>query len=269
MILTAASLALLVQTHQPPGPAPETEEGRAAACQAAIARSPEAALAEANRWRAAGGGLHARQCIGLAYVQLEQWTLAATTFEQAAQEAQRANDARTADFWVQSGNAWLAGGDSDRAIGAFDAALGSEHLSPELRGEVRLDRARALVAQNNLPAAREDLDRALDLVQADPMAWYLSAALARRQGDLARARTDIARARQLARDNPDILLLAGTIAGQAGDMAEAERIYRQVAQSAPNTDAGRAAQQSLATLREIEVAAPTSPSTPPPPAPPR
>jgi tetratricopeptide (TPR) repeat protein len=267
MILAAASLALLAQAQQPPSPAPETDEGRAARCQASIARSPEAALAEANRWRAAGGGLHARQCIGLAYVQLGQWTSAASTFEQAAQEAERAGEARGVDFWVQSGNAWLAGGDAARAITAFDNALAGQQLSPALRGEVRLDRARALVAQNNLAAAREDLDRALALVEADPMAWYLSAALARQQGDLARARTDIARARQLARDNPDIALLAGTIAGQAGDMAEAERIYRQVAEAAPNTDAGRAAQRSLATIREIEVAAPTSPPAPPPPAP--
>jgi hypothetical protein len=63
------------------------------------------------------------------------------------------------------------------------------------------------------------------------------------------------------------LLLAGTIAGQAGDMAEAERIYRQVAQAAPNSEAGRAAQQSLATIPQTEAAAPTSLSTPPPPAP--
>jgi len=266
MILAAASLALFVQAQQPPGPAPETEEGRAAQCQAAVRRSPQEALATANRWRAAGGGLHARQCIGLAYVELAQWTSAATTFEQAAQEADRGADPRAVDFWVQAGNAWLAGGDGDRAIAALDTALASQQLTPELCGEARLDRARALVAQDKLPAAREDLDRALDLVAGDPMAWYLSAALARRQGDYARARADIARARQLAGDNPDIMLLAGTIAGQAGDMAEAERIYRLVADGAPETDAGRAARQALAATGDAQVAAPTSPPAPPPPA---
>jgi tetratricopeptide (TPR) repeat protein len=267
-MILALSLALAAQIVQPPGPLPETEEGRAAQCQASVRQNAQAALGIANRWQAAGGGLHARQCVGLAYVALEQWSSAATVLEQAAQEAERLRDARLPDFWVQAGNAWLAGAEPARAIAAFDRALAAQgSMTPQMRGEVRLDRARALVAQNQLSGARADLNQALELVPEDPMAWYLSAALARRQGDLARARTDISRARELARDNPDILLLAGTIAGQAGDMAEAERIYRQVAQSAPNSDAGRAAQASLGTARNVEVAAPAASPTPPPPAP--
>ncbi len=264
-LLAASSLAG-AQPVGPPAPLPETEEGRAAQCQIAARRNPQAALANANRWRAAGGGLHARQCIGLAHVELGQWREAATTFEQAAQEADRNREDRAVDFWVQAGNAWLAGGDPARAIVALDAGLKSQHLTPELRGEARLDRARALVALGRPAEARPDLDAALQLVPADPMAWYLSAELARRQNDLARARTDIARARAIVRDNPEVLLLAGTIAGQAGDMAEAERLYRQVATRAPDTEAGRAARESLGALLQNEAATPASPPTPPPPA---
>lgn len=266
MISLAAALAFAVaiQAVQPPAPAPETEEGRAAACQASVRTSPQQALATANRWQAASGGLLARQCQGLAYVALEQWATAATIYEQAAQEAVRLNDARAPEFWAQAGNAWLAAAQVSRALGAFDAALGYQTMTPALRGEVHLDRARARVEQNELAAARTDLDQALQLAAADPMAWYLSAALARRQNELARARTDIARARTLAADNPDILLLAGTIAGQAGDMAEAERLYRQVAERAPNTDAGRTAAAALATVREVEVPAPAAGVVPPP-----
>ena len=146
---------------------------------------------------------------------------------------------------------------------AFDAALATPNLTDALRGEVHLDRARARVAQDDVAAARAEIDRALQLVPADPFAWYLSAALARRQNDLARAGTDIARARQLAPDNPDVLLLAGTLAGLAGNMAEAERLYRQVAEGAPDSDAGRAARDSLATLREVEVPAPAAPAPAP------
>jgi Flp pilus assembly protein TadD len=97
------------------------------------------------------------------------------------------------------------------------------------------------------------------------MAWYLSAELARRQKDLPRARADINRALEIARENPEALLLAGTIAGQAGDMAEAERLYRQVAERAPNTDAGRAARASLGMIAQNGAATPP----PPPPAAPQ
>ncbi len=254
MILAALAFAAAAQVT-PPAPVPETEEGRAAACQSMVRRSPQEALRTANRWQSSGGGLLARQCVGLAYSALEQWTNAATIYEQAAQEAQRLNDSRVADFWVQAGNAWLAGGDSSRALLAFDTALANQNLTAELRGEVHLDRARAFVAQNNLGSARENLNTALELVPSDPMAWYLSAALALRQDDIARARTDIARARQMAAHDPDVLLLAGTIAGRAGDMGEAERLYRQVADRFPNTDAGRAAAASLQTAREVETPA--------------
>ena len=203
------------------------------------AAEPQRAVATANAWQRAGGGLLARQCLGLAYVALERWEPAATVYEQAAQDAAAARDPRRADFWVQAGNAWLAGGNSARAVQAFDAALATTSLTDELRGEVHVDRARALAAIGNAAAARADLDRALQLVPSDPFAWYMSAALARRESNLARARTDIARAMQLAPDNPDIVLLAGTIAGLAGNMAEAERLYRRVADGAPDTDAGR------------------------------
>lgn len=262
MILAALALAAAAQVT-PPAPVPETEEGRAAACQATVRRAPQEALSVANRWQAAGGGLLARQCVGLAYAALEQWTNAATIYEQAAQEAQRVNDGRVADFWVQAGNAWLAGGDPARALLAFDTALAAQNLTPELRGEVHLDRARAFVAQNNLGPARDNLNQALELVPRDPMAWYLSAALALRQDDIARARTDIDRARQMAAHDPDVLLLAGTIAGRAGDMGEAERLYRQVADRFPDTDAGRAAAASLQTARDVEVPAPTAPQPAP------
>ncbi|MBX3560756.1 MAG: tetratricopeptide repeat protein [Sphingomonas sp.] len=218
----------------------------------------------ASAWRVEGGGLHARQCLGLAYVALERWAPAATVYEQAAREAEAANDTRLADFHVKAGNAWLAASEPTRAVQALDAALAAPHLSDELRGEVHLDRARALVALGSVAGARTDLDEGLRLVPSDPFAWYLSAALARRQGDAARARTDITRALEMAADHPDIVLLAGTIAGEAGDMTEAERLYRRVAEGAPDSEAGRIARASLDTLREVEVDAPRPAPAPQP-----
>ncbi len=239
-----------------PQPADTSAEARYRSCVEQVGANAEAAVEAASAWRTQGGGLHARQCLGLALVALERWEPAATAFEQAAREAEAGQDPRRADFWVQSGNAWVAAGQPARALQAFDAALLAPSLTNELRGEVHLDRARAMVAMSNPAGARTEIDRALQMVPADPFAWYLSAALARRDNNLARAGADIARARGLAPDNPDILLLAGTLAGLAGNMEEAERIYRRIAEAAPDSDAGRAARESLATVREIEVPAP-------------
>ena len=250
----------------PPAPsAADPAEARYRACTTQIRTDPEGAVAAANVWRGEGGGLAARQCLGLALAALERWAPAATAFEQAAREAEAANDARRADLWVQAGNAWIAAGDGARALAALDAALLTPNLTDELRGEAYLDRARARMALGSATAARGEIDRALQLVPNDPFAWYLSAALHRRENDLAGAGTDIARARSLAPDSPDILLLAGTLAGLAGNMAEAERLYRQVAQAAPDSDAGRQAAASLATLREVEVPAAAPPAPAPPP----
>lgn len=254
-----------------PAPAPATTAPgqralppRYRSCADQVRADPEGAARAANAWLIDGGGLHARQCLGLAYVALERWAPAATVYEQAAAAAATVNDPGRVDFLVQAGNAWLAAAEPTRAILAFDSALATTSLGEGLRGEVHLDRARAMVALNNLTAARQDLDRAVALVPGDAMAWYLSAELARRESNLARAQTDIQRAMSLAGDSPDIILLAGTIAGQRGDTARAEALYRRVAEGAPNTDAGRAALASLATLPRTTTPAPqATPAQPP------
>ena len=266
MTITLLAFAALAQNAVAPVPAPAppdppmsaaaAAEARFVACSAMVRVDAQRAVDTANAWRMEGGGLHARQCLGLAFVAQQRWAEAANVYEEAARDADIVQDDRRADLWVQAGNAWLAGAEPTRAILALDAALATTDLTDELRGEVHIDRARAMAALDNPAGARIDLDRALALVPADPFGWYLSAALARRQGDLVRARSDIARAMELSPDNPDIALLGGTIAGLAGDMAEAERLYRRVAEGAPDTAAGRSARESLATLREVEVDAP-------------
>ena len=247
-----------------------SQQARFQACVAQVRAAAEQAVETANAWRAEGGGFEARQCLGLAYVELGRWRAAATVYEQAAREAEAARDPRRAGIWAQAGNAWLAADEGTQAMRAFDAALASPGLPDPLKGEIHLDRARALVALGNPAGARAEIDAALALVPQDAMAWYLSAGLAARQNDLARAAADIVRARQLAAADPDILLLAGTIAGLRGEGAEAERLYREVATAAPQTDAGRAAAAALATMRDS--APPAQPQPQPqstPPAPPR
>jgi len=271
-VQTAPAMAPAPPAATPPpaaaAPAASPEEVAAQArygeCTALVRSEPQRAVDTANAWRLEGGRIYPRMCLGLAYVALERWAPAATVYEQAAEEAAQLEDSRRSDFLVQAGNAWLAGGEPTKAIADFDSALTTPNLTNELRGEVHVDRARALVVLDNLAGARENLDRATQLVPTDPFAWYMSAALARRENNLPRAQADIARAMQLAPDNADIALLGGTIAGMAGNMAEAERLYRRVAEDSPDSEAGRAARASLETLREIEEPAPPTTGAPAP-----
>lgn len=225
--------------------APLGDEAMLKNCTSLAAGKPEQALSFANDWRIKGGGIAARQCLGLAYAALERWAPAAAVFEQAAQEADAKSDTRRSDLWVQSGNAWIAAGEGTKARKAFDAAIAGGQLTPELKGEVYLDRGRAGVALSELGSARSDIDKGLALVPGDPFAWYLSAALALREGNMARANKDIAKAVELAPDDANVLLQAGTIVGTNGDIAAAKAYYARAAKAAPNSDAGKAALAAL------------------------
>lgn len=228
-------------------------------CTALVKQDATRAAAQANDWLVKGGGQLARQCLGLAYVELGRWAPAATSFEAAAREAEKMQDPGRADFWVQAGNSWLAAGEAAKAQQALDAALATGVLSPQLQGEAWLDRARADVALNDPAAARRDLDKAIGLVPADPMAWYLSSALALRQDDLARAQQDIAKALGLAPEDPDLLVHAGNVAGRSGEQEAAEGFYAKAVAAAPNSPAGQAAKAALATNQAPPAPAPAKP----------
>jgi len=262
MPLTAIALAAALQASAPNSSAatPQSDADRLRACLALVRSAPQQAATEAQAWVTEGGSgrLSARRCLGLAFAVQEQWAAAATVYDQAAQNAEAASDPGRAGFRAQAGNAWLAAGEPQRALQALDAALTTPGLAPAQRGQALLDRARAQVGLGRADRARADIDSALQLIPNDGFAWYLSAALARRSNDPVRAASDIARARTFSPDDPDVLLLAGTIVGQAGNMNEAYTLYRRVVELAPDSDAGRQAAASLATVREIEEAPPAA-----------
>ena len=145
----------------------------------------------------------------------------------------------------KAGNAWLAADDAAKARKAFDAALAADLANPALRGQIHLDRARASVALGDLPGARADIDKGLQLAPSEAFAWYLSSALAQRQDDLARAQADIAKAVELAPEDADILLQAGNVAGLTGDAEAARSLLARAAKAAPDSPAGRAALAAL------------------------
>jgi tetratricopeptide (TPR) repeat protein len=251
VLLAAAAAAATPVPPAPPSQADHSARGQK--CAALAEKNPNAAIDEARAWGTTGGGMAARQCLGIAQSTLEQWPAAATTFEGAAKDAQIAMDPMAVILWMQAGNAALAGDEPARARTAFDRALALPGLSDEMKGEVHLDRARAGVAVNDLPGAKTDLAEATRLVPRDALGWLLSANLARRMKDMPLAFSAIRQAAALSPDDPAVSYEAGNIAAAAGNIDDAKAAWTRAAQMAPNSNAGQAA--ALA-LKGGDVAAP-------------
>lgn len=238
-------IPVLLLAASEPAKAAGIEEQRFIDCAALVESDAEAAIRSAETWRLSGGELNARLCLGLAYAQLKRWPAAQLAFELAAKEAERNRDGRSAGFWVQSGNAALAGGLFLQARNALDSALSSGLLKGADEGEAHLDRARASAALGDFPLARTDIDAALKLIPADPLAWLLSATLARREGNLARAAADIEEAAKRSPDDAAVALEAGNIAILNGAPEAAKRAWQAAVKNAPESPAGKAAADAL------------------------
>lgn len=213
----------------------------AESCAGLAASDPVAAERRASADRSASG----RACLGIALAGQDRFAQAASAFEEAARASELARDGSAARYWSQAGNAWLAGQDAAKARAALDAALAAGTLTGLERGEAVLDRARALVALGAIKAARGDLDLALKDAADDPLAWLLSATLARRTGDLARAKTDIGEALRRSADDAQVQLEAGNIAAASGDEAGAKAAWTEAARLAPDRPAGQSAARAL------------------------
>ena len=227
---------------------PSADQAKFEACAALATTQPITALDQAGAWRVSGGGLLARHCEALAYVAQKRWIPAATAFEAAARDADNRADGRGANLWVQAGNAALAGGDAARAKTGFDAAIVRGQAAGLDLGEIHLDRARARFALNDKKGARDDLDMALKLAPADPLAWLLSATLARQSGDLDRAIADIEEAQKRSPDDAQVALEAGNIAIVSGSEPAARVAWEAAVRAAPDTAAGKSAAAALARL---------------------
>ncbi|MDM7957789.1 tetratricopeptide repeat protein [Blastomonas sp.] len=232
--------------------APVNDEARFDACMDLATDDPATGIVAANEWLMTGGGYFARHCIGYAYAKDGRWSAAADSFVAAARDAERAHDSRAANLWTQAGNAALASGDAVRALGHFDAALAQGVSHGLLLGELHLDRARALVISGQPDEAEVAFAEAHRLVPEDPLAWLLSATLARRQGKLERAQGDIDIAARLAPRDPEVALEAGNIAASAGKYDIARRNWNQAIDIRPDGPVAKTARTHLAQLDDVQ-----------------
>ena len=230
-------------------PVPDKYAAKFQACLDQAIEAPDKAVVFAQQWRIDGGSFYARNCMGFAYARAERWAPAIVSFEQGADEAERNGEmVQSGRLWAQAGNAALAGGDAAKARDDFDATLVRGLPDGVEKGEVHLDRARALVALNDDKGARDSLDIALEQVPQDPLAWLLSATLARRSGELKLAQAHVARAVQLAPDDASVALEEGNIAILTDQEDVARSAWQRAVKLAAQSPAGKAAADNLSRL---------------------
>ncbi|HEX7871505.1 MAG TPA: hypothetical protein VF475_01250 [Sphingobium sp.] len=227
-------------------------------------RDSAAAITRARSWIARSNGPSPQQCLGFAQAQGEHWSDALAAFREGARLA-GPDGGVAARLWAQAGNAALLGGDMAGAVSALDNALAGSALPDGLaRGEAYLDRARAHVALKDETAARADLDNALRFAPQDPLAWLLSATLARRMGNLTLAKQHIGEAITRAPDDASVALEQGVIAALAVDDLAARAAFHRARKLGAGTPVESAATAYLAQLGDtVAPAAPTPADKPP------
>ena len=258
---------------RPPRPAAAQDELNATSawlesCLAQLEEDPARAHAMAQIRRSETKGTDrvlANHCLGTAASELGLWEDARTAFAAAREETPQ-DEARTrARFAALAGNAALASGDADGAVGLLTLAEDDARTakSAPLEAIAATDRARALVGLGRGEEALAALDNATTLAPESPEGWLLKATLLRRLDRLAEAQTAIERAAALAPANADIGLEAGVIAVLGGRDAAARASWQSVIDLAPGSLAAATAKDYLAQIgSSSETAAPEEEAQP-------
>lgn len=194
-----------------------------------------------------GATAPAHVCRALAAQQAGRHAEAAGSFEQAA-AITAPGELEQVRMLAAAGNLWIAAGQPVKAAAALDKALAFNKLDPVQRGLAILDRARAAEAQGDLKTARAKVGEAAKTISEDPYLWFFSAALAVREDDIPAAKSAINRALALAPDSPEVMFEAGHVAKAAGEDAKARDYWSSAAAADPKGPAGRAAREALSLM---------------------
>ena len=231
--------------------APPPQQSALAQCLRQASTDPQGALDTAQRWReAAQTDLEFAQsahCLGLALVRLGRRNEARQAFDLASAEAPQDNLSYGARLAAMAGNAAMAEGDTDAAIGLLDRAGGMALAADdgELAADLRVDLARVLVRVGREEDAALALAEAREADALDAEAWLLSATLSRRLERLFEAQSQIQRASFLSPRDPQVALEAGVIAALSGRADDARSNFETVVRLAPGSPESERAQGYL------------------------
>lgn len=222
-------------------------------CLDAVATDPAVGLARSGQWLESAKGTDkalALRCRGSALAAMGHWDDAGATFLAARDATPTEDGAGRARLAAMAGNASLAKGAPNLALGDFDKARADAQAvgDKQLAGDIQVDRSRALVALSREDEAAMALDEARNASPQNAEAWLLSATLQRRKGNLIEAQAKIEQAALLAPSDAEIGLEAGVIAMLSGREDAARRSWQSVQIIAPGTPAAETAAGYLAQL---------------------
>ncbi len=249
---------------RPPRPAPNEEQVNASSAwlQSCLdqlgedaARAHSLAQIRRNETRGTDRVL-ANHCLGMAATELALWDEARAAFIAARDETPDDDTRARARFAAMAGNAALAGGDAEGALGLLTTAEADARAAgaPPLEAIAATDRARVLVMLGRNDAALTALESASGLAPKSAEVWLLRAALLRRMARLGEAQSAIERAAALAPGaegaGPQIALEAGVIAMLDGREDAARKSWQSVLTLAPDTPLAQTARDYLAQIAE-------------------
>lgn len=213
-------------------------------CMALARVQPEEAFEKATAWAAFDGGYAARHCAAIALLGLGEYREAASRLETLAGDLSGPDAKLRVGVLAQAGQAWLLGGDTNRAYATQSAALKIEPKNVELL----IDRAVTLASAESYWEAIDDLNAAQELApkRADILIFRASAYRFVDAAEL--ALEDVNRGLKLDPDNPEGLLERGILRRLAGDAAGAREDWLKVVTLAEGTPAAEAAQANLEAL---------------------
>lgn len=210
-------------------------------CMSRSRKDPDAALARAVSWEAAGGGLPARHCLASALLELGRLAEAADVLEELAAEHDGKPAARSS-LLQQAAAARARAGQAGKALFLLGQA---RDLAPE-NATILEDRAVLLMSVGQLWEAADHLNVLLDLRPDYGPALVLRASVWRFLETPELARADLERALALDPNDPDALIERGILAYQSGNRSDARKDWMGVILQAPESVQAEAARAHLA-----------------------
>jgi len=213
-------------------------------CLVDSSANPAVALADAESWINAGGGVPAEHCAALSLVSLKRYPEAGARLDRIASGRAALDVQFRIALYDQAGNAWLLAGQGAKAVQSLTGALTLSAGDPDLF----TDMARAQAMVRNWHEVVLDLNAALQLSPRRADLLVLRASARRALKQYAEARADIDNALKLKPGDSDALVESGLLRKQIGDLGGARRDF-QAALKGASAETAAEAREHLEALK--------------------